>query len=113
MADELRVDPEDWRRILAEHEVLWTEVKPLAEQVAADVTETKGAIVEMVNDLYGEKRPTPADRNNREGGRLERLETLGNGGVKIKLPATLWAFVTAVTVASIGAAVTLIISFSG
>ncbi len=96
----------DWQRIVSQHEILWSEVKPLTDKIASDVVETNELLVELVDDLYGEKKPS----GNREGGRLERL---GNGGVKIRLPATLWAFITAVTVAMIGGSVTLIIAFSG
>ena len=110
MSDEAAIDPDEWRRIVTEHEILWSEVKPLTNKIAADVVETNELIVDLVDDLYGEKKPTPADPNNRVGGRLERL---GNGGVKIKLPAALWAFLGTVTAASIAGLVTLIVTFSG
>ena len=82
---------------------------PLSAQTV-NVAGTNELIVELVTDLYGEKRPTPADPNNRVGGRLERLD---NGGVKIKLPAALWAFLGTVAAASIAGLVTLIVTFSG
>ena len=110
MTDGDPFDPDEWRRVIAEHEILWSEVKPLTDKIAADVVETNELIVDLVDDLYGEKKPTPADPNNRVGGRLERL---GNGGVKIKLPAALWAFLGTVTAASIAGVVTLIIALSG
>ena len=110
MTDEAAIDPVVWLRVLSQHEVLWTESKPLIESIAADVVQTNELIVELVDDLYGEKKPTPGDPNNREGGRLARLD---NGGIKVKLPAALWAFLGTVTAASIAGLVTLIITFSG
>ncbi len=106
MTDAPAIDPDEWRRIVTEHEVLWSEVKPLTNKIAADVVETNELIVDLVDDLYGKKKPS----GNREGGRLERLD---NGGVKIKLPAALWAFLGTVTAASIAGLVTLIVTFSG
>ena len=70
-------------------------------EVVAELPQIRRDLAMMVDDLYGTRRPTPADPDRRVGGRF------ANGGIRVKLPAWLAAVIVALAagVATIAAAI--------
>lgn len=84
LAQSHQYDAETVDKMVAEHRMMVDEVVP--------------QISMMIDDFYGERHPTVADPQHREGGRLEKYDAamaqIEGGKVSLSISAGAWVAVT-------------------
>ncbi len=96
----LQFDPEQVTQWISEHEDLVLNLKPVA-------INTNNMVQLMLAEMHGKLAPTLVDPDHRSGGYVEKidviasnqervLDTLDNGGVKIRIPPWLTTIIVAI-----------------